>query len=177
MVIRLFSIFMILSATSVTHADQFDNLPALRESVVAPGKIIRGGEPPLWQISELQKKYGLKTIISLDSDEKATVKERAVATALGINHIWLPMPSIFYPKDSTVSKVLKAMSDPKNYPLYIHCYHGRDRTGLMVGLYRVFRQKWHPYVAYDEMRKFDFISYNFLYQRYWEDKTQHLLYP
>lgn len=33
-----------------------------------------------------------------------------------------------------VCKVLKCIARAENHPIYIHCSHGKDRTGLMVGL-------------------------------------------
>ena len=41
--------------------------------------------------------------------------------------------------------------DPARRPLFIHCSHGKDRTGMMTGLYRIEAQGWEPAAAVEEM--------------------------
>jgi hypothetical protein len=41
-------------------------------------------------------------------------------------------------------------------PVYIHCELGRDRSGLIIGLYRVRYEGWSPCAAYAEMQQFGF---------------------
>jgi protein-tyrosine phosphatase len=36
--------------------------------------------------------------------------------------------------------------------VFVHCKRGADRTGAVVGLYRVLRQDWSVDRAYDEAR-------------------------
>ena len=43
-----------------------------------------------------------------------------------------------------------------NGSLLVHCTHGQDRTGFMIGQYRLFSYNWTKNQAYDEM-----ISYHF----------------
>jgi len=41
-----------------------------------------------------------------------------------------------------VERAYQAISDPMNWPVYVHCDHGRDRTGFLAGLYRERVQGW-----------------------------------
>ncbi len=50
-----------------------------------------------------------------------------------------------------INKVLQIMNDPNSQPVYIHCAHGADRTGLVVALYRVIDQQMPASEAYREM--------------------------
>lgn len=50
-----------------------------------------------------------------------------------------------------LGRAIALMKDPANYPIYVHCEHGIDRTGLMIALYRVFVQGWNRQAAHDEM--------------------------
>ena len=38
----------------------------------------------------------------------------------------------------------------------VHCYHGEDRTGLTIGLYRIFYQNWSAADAEAEMRRYGY---------------------
>lgn len=31
-----------------------------------------------------------------------------------------------------IAKALRVFVDPENYPVLVHCIHGKDRTGLIV---------------------------------------------
>jgi hypothetical protein len=52
---------------------------------------------------------------------------------------------------------------------FIHCTHGQDRTGLVVGLYRVLRQGWLKSKAYDEMLAHGFHPELLGLVKAWED--------
>ncbi len=48
---------------------------------------------------------------------------------------------------------------PSTGAVYVHCRHGQDRTGLVVGLERVFIEGWDPADAYAEMLSYGFHTY------------------
>jgi protein tyrosine/serine phosphatase len=58
---------------------------------------------------------------------------------------------ILYEQGKGIAKLLQVIDDPKNQPVFIHCEHGKDRTGLIVALYRVFYQGWPKAKAHNEM--------------------------
>lgn len=45
----------------------------------------------------------------------------------------------------------RVVDDPANQPVLLHCYHGADRTGAFVALYRINRQGWSTEEAIREM--------------------------
>ena len=51
----------------------------------------------------------------------------------------------------------------------VHCTHGQDRTGLVVGRYRVLHDHWTKDVAYLEMRQNNFHASLHGLHDYWED--------
>ena len=55
--------------------------------------------------------------------------------------------------------------------VYVHCRHGQDRTGLVVGLERVFIEGWDPADAYAEMLKYGFHTYFLGLKDYFFDQT------
>lgn len=117
--------------------------------------IKRGGRPEMSDIDSL-KSQGYKTIINLDDDYMAIQKEKDYAEALGFNYIANPIVIKEGPKDDEIDMLLTEMQNPENYPIFIHCKAGRDRTGMLSGLYRVFAENWTADAAYAEMLRLGF---------------------
>lgn len=99
---------------------------------------------------------GVKTDINLDDDQDVIEDEGQQAKLYGMRYFSRPLSGFFAPSDESVNDVLNVLADRSNYPVFIHCQYGHDRTGLLVGLYRVFQQGWTPGDAYDEMRELGF---------------------
>jgi protein tyrosine phosphatase (PTP) superfamily phosphohydrolase (DUF442 family) len=118
--------------------------------------LYRGGEPTPAGVRRLAK-MGIKTIVDLRAVTDKSRQEKALAQSLGIKYVQLPMSSAA-PTQKQVSTFLalvdKAQCDQK--PLFVHCQHGSDRAGCMVGIYRVTRDKWPYDKTYAEMRKYWF---------------------
>jgi protein tyrosine/serine phosphatase len=117
---------------------------------VSPG-IFRSARPDLENLAELRARFGIKTIINLDNDEEALTDELAWARQLGLNEISQPLSGFWAPEDHQVNEILAALVNPDNQPVLVHCQHGQDRTGLIVGLHRVVHEHWAPDRAYNEM--------------------------
>lgn len=56
--------------------------------------------------------------------------------------------------------------------VFVHCDHGQDRTGLIVGLYRVFRDHWTRAAAHREMLAHGFHELFLGLDAVWEDWTR-----
>ena len=48
-------------------------------------------------------------------------------------------------------RFLRVVTDPARRPVFVHCVHGADRTGLMAAVYRVAVQGWSKDEAIREM--------------------------
>src|SRR5262249_51153776 len=68
------------------------------------------------------------------------------------------IPMVFFksPTKNNISEFLSIVENPANQPVFIHCMQGRDRTGAMVGIYRIHAQGWNADQAYDEMKNMGF---------------------
>jgi protein tyrosine/serine phosphatase len=53
-----------------------------------------------------------------------------------------------------IDEALRIIADPAQQPVYIHCAHGKDRTGLVVALERVNQEEWAPKAARAEWIKY-----------------------
>jgi tyrosine-protein phosphatase SIW14 len=120
--------------------------------------IYRGARLTSVEAVEYLKSLGVKNIINLqggdlDSDigiiipwaepgERAEViaAEKASSLASGLGFFHAPLNSleaISSNEDKVIDEVLSFMHEKENQPVFIHCEHGADRTGLLVALYRV----------------------------------------
>ena len=50
-----------------------------------------------------------------------------------------------------IKNILKIMSNKANQPIYVHCEHGHDRTGMIIALYQVCFNNQNPDEAYNDM--------------------------
>ena len=54
-------------------------------------------------------------------------------------------------EDEDVVTFLRIITQPGNQPIFIHCQHGSDRTGMMCAIYRIAQQHWTNAEALREM--------------------------
>ncbi len=93
---------------------------------------------------------GVKTVVELRKFmHRKSAREEGLVSAYGMVHRLVPMG--FEPsRDGTPELALEIMHDPAQQPVYVHCMLGRDRTGVVVALYRVRYLGWSPEAAYAE---------------------------
>jgi protein tyrosine/serine phosphatase len=48
----------------------------------------------------------------------------------------------WYPEEEEMIKVLQILMDPNRTPVFVHCQHGADRTGLICAAYRLVICGW-----------------------------------
>jgi tyrosine-protein phosphatase SIW14 len=121
---------------------------------VGPG-VYRGGQPTSEGWVYLQKK-GIKTVIKLNlapegSDDEAVALGMVVVDASGPPS---DVTNVFdAPKPERIRLAVQTLENESLRPIYVHCLHGQDRTGLVVGLYRVLHDHKTKSDAFKEMRK------------------------
>lgn len=131
------------------HAAAVTKNPIPRFLKVADG-VYRGGTPGVEGVAYL-KQLGFKTILNLESSKETLRREEEAAKKHGIHWVSNPITLFSLPDDDEIDEMIKLMADPKNLPIFVHCKAGRDRTGMMLGIYRVEVQKWGPAHAWQEM--------------------------
>jgi protein tyrosine/serine phosphatase len=132
--------------------------------------IYRGGAPGAEGLVFL-KKLGIRTILNLDDRKIANAIELEASKLAGIREFPQPMSGFWEPKDASVNAALATLGRADLRPIFIHCEHGQDRTGLVVGLYRVFFEHWQPAHAYREMRQLGFHPELIFLNHYFEIRT------
>jgi protein tyrosine/serine phosphatase len=119
--------------------------------------ITRGAAPTAEGLRGL-KARGVKIIIDLRISPKLVKEEKARAAALGFTWVNIPMGAE-PPTQKQVDTFLALLARAPKEPVFVHCQHGADRTGCMIGIYRVQVQGWTYQQAYTEMRKYGFKKY------------------
>lgn len=91
----------------------------------------------------------IKTIINLrffDRDE-----DQEDLTALKLNLVNQPLTA-WHVTPKQIAQVLYQIEQSQQQgPVLVHCRHGADRTGLIIGMYRIIYQGWAPEAAKQEM--------------------------
>jgi tyrosine-protein phosphatase SIW14 len=118
--------------------------------------LYRGGEPNALGLRKL-KAMGVVSIIDLRAATPPSLAEEADAKTLDLKYTRLPM-SNQPPTKAQVATFMEQTKEArdKNAPIYVHCAHGSDRTGCMIGIWRVTEDGYSFQKAYQEMRKYYF---------------------
>ncbi|HUU89413.1 MAG TPA: hypothetical protein VMX17_16895 [Candidatus Glassbacteria bacterium] len=105
-----------------------------RFSEVVPDMLYRGGAPDPKEIPVLKNEWGVEKIISLDEESGLNIED--VCKKNKIKHVMLPIHG------PNSEKIMKYINDVGAADLigddvtFVHCKHGKDRTGMFIGRYR-----------------------------------------
>ncbi len=164
LLLTLLFVSSILS-TSSSYAAYVDNFKAVAKD------FYRSARPSQRDLKNFKEKYKLGIILNIENNVEAIEKEESYARQLGIEHISSPMSWKERPSDEQVDEILNRLSDTSKGAILLHCKHGEDRTGMIVGLYRVLVQNWSPKDAYAEMLKTGFHPHYTALDDYFKERT------
>jgi hypothetical protein len=106
--------------------------------------LYRGAQPTEQGFRELEK-LGVRTVLSLrtfDADEPPP------GSRLSFERIAFKS---WHPEREDVLRFLEVVTDPERQPIFVHCQHGADRTGMMCAITRVVLEGWTKQAAIEEM--------------------------
>jgi len=112
--------------------------------------LYRGAQPTAAGFTEL-KKMGIKTVVNL----RAMHSDRDKLRGTGLQYAAIPCDA-WHPEEEDVAAFLKVVIDPANRPVFVHCQHGADRTGMMTAAYRMVEEGWTAEDAMAELPRFGF---------------------
>lgn len=130
--LRLFGLFLLTAGGYFLYLQATGNF-----ATVVAGEVYRSSQPSAQSITELEKQYGIRTILNLRGkadSSKWYADEVQQAKSLNIVHINFKMSAGRELSPEKAKDLIAIMRDaPK--PLLIHCRAGADRTGLASALY------------------------------------------
>ena len=125
--------------------------------VVEPGKIYRSGQPKPYQLENLIRKYGIRTVINtreLEVRESLIRSEQEICDRAGARMVRIRMPGDGRGTYEQYDEAVALLRDPTNLPALVHCARGSYRSGAVIASYRVLVQGWSEDDAIREMAKY-----------------------
>lgn len=142
----------------------FPDVHVVRFAQVDPA-LYRGGLPSKADLAAM-KAHGIKTDIDTMGevpifDTFLVWREQRWAKEVGINFVQTKIHTGKVPFEGKITPAeadacLKVAMDPANQPCYVHCLHGRDRTGTMAAVFRMVHDHFTNDQAFTEMKSFGF---------------------
>jgi uncharacterized protein (TIGR01244 family) len=156
---------LVIAAQENREYPELPNFHQVNENLYRGAQPHRGG---LKKLSEL----GIKTIINLRGESDDTRKEQAEAEASGMRYFNIPMSGLGRPTDEQVERALAIIDARENWPVFVHCQRGADRTGVIIAVYRILRNQWTAEQAIDEAKRFGLAGIQFRKKDYISDYSK-----
>ena len=133
----------------------------------------RGAQPTSEGFCNLQA-AGVKTIVNLRHDHD----DFPLLACTNLKYFWIKARA-WSPEEEDVVKFLKVLKDKENWPIFVHCAAGKDRTGYSVAAYRIVKEDWTADDAIHEMLDFRYHTWwsrapRFLHEKI-ENKKQDII--
>ncbi len=107
--------------------------------------LYRGGQPGLKGFQYL-KSLGIKTVVNLRSFESNLPYHNKI----DLEFLHLPV-NLYRLNETIIIQFLKIIATSER--VFIHCFHGSDRTGMFIAIYRMVFLNWSKEAAIEEMMK------------------------
>ena len=136
--VAILALLLFASTTLAQDATQYPELPNFHQ---VNFQLYRGAQPRDGGLRKLAE-LGIKTIVNLRGEGEITRADQIEAEALGLRYFNVELPEMSRPSDEQVERILAIINAPDKQPVFVHCHHGRDRTGVIVAVYRLAHDGW-----------------------------------
>jgi protein tyrosine/serine phosphatase len=155
--------------------------------VVRDGVLYRSGQMTIPGLKRVFHDHGIKTVVCLrDGKTDLDRAEEAFCNSEEVTFVRIPPTGwgdfgTGVPVEAGVRKFKEVLTDPRNYPVLVHCFAGIHRTGAYTAIYRMEFEHWSNEQAMAEMRacgydtldeEMDILSYLEQYHPEWQ-KQEH----
>jgi len=140
---------------------------------VRPGVLYRMGIPSEEGFGQIVRQYGIRTVVCLhegavprvkagwffDLGEASGPAESQLAQQLGVRFLHWPIGDQGawpWPPPEYLEEFFHLMDEPGHWPVLIHCWAGKHRTGTLAALFRLEYDGWPVERALAEMYAFQF---------------------
>jgi len=122
-------------------------LPGLTNFYQVTTNLYRGAQPTAEGMRQM-KAMGIKIVINL----RAFHSDKDEVAGSGLKSIRFETKP-WHAEEEDVVGFLKAVTNPNNLPVFVHCQRGADRTGMMCAMYRIVVCGWTKPEAIEEMKQ------------------------
>ena len=148
----LFLFFVSIHAAAQAQSERsYQELPRFHQ---INAQLFRGAQPRDGGLQRLAA-LGIRTVINLRGRSDDARREEQEAQGLGLNYFQMPMSGLRRPTKVQVTNALNIINAPENWPVFVHCRRGIDRTGMVIASYRVTHDGWTAERASREANTFD----------------------
>jgi tyrosine-protein phosphatase SIW14 len=130
--------------------------------------LYRGAQPREGGIQKLAA-LGIKTVLNLRVADERLRAEETEARTMGLNFFNVPMEGLDRPRDEQVKRALEIINNAANQPVFVHCKHGADRTGVVIAIYRMTHDGWSTEEALREAKRYGLSFFQFGMKDYIND--------
>lgn len=155
---------LLCASANLAHAQNDDE--AIPNFARVNDRLYRGGQPRKDGFKKLAD-LGVTTIINLRGEDERALSEESKVKAAGMRYFNVPFKRHGRPTDAQIDQVLSLIDDKENGIVFIHCHQGRDRTGMLVALYRIKQDGWTDEQALDEAEQ--------LGMRFWQSAMKNYI--
>ena len=113
-------------------------------------RVFRSGQPDRKQLEFLVNNHDIKSLLTLRQNHD----DESEARGLPLRLYRIPMRAGNIRRSQMIEALAVLRDAPK--PILIHCWHGSDRTGFIVALYRMVFQSWARERVIDEFKEVRF---------------------
>ena len=92
------------------------------------------------------KTMGIRTVLNL----RTWHSDRSECREVGLDYVKISVQP-WEAEEEEVVDFLRVVMNPDRQPVFVHCKHGADRTGMMTAVYRIIVQDWSKEEAIKEM--------------------------
>ena len=117
--------------------------------------LYRGGQPSRQGFESLAK-LGVKTVVDLRIPEGQSHWEKKTVEALGMHYIHIPLHGGVTPTQNDIDRTFAILLDSAQWPVFVHCREGKDRTGMIIACYRISHDGWTNIRALAEAKSYAF---------------------
>ena len=142
-------------------------------------RLYRGAQPDRKGFEFLHK-MGVRTVINLRQKADAVkTDEQRIVEELGMRYVNIPVEDgNFFTRsrtipDDAIREFFQTLDTAEPGGVFLHCHRGADRTGAIVGFYRIARQGWNGARAYAEAKEIGMRSWYRGLKRQVESFEQH----
>jgi protein tyrosine/serine phosphatase len=88
------------------------------------------------------------------AEEHSIPAEKQLVEANGMHFVSVPMRGLMAPTEEQLYSVLRILNDREQWPVFVHCRRGADRTGTVLACYRISHDNWNNQKALAEAKTY-----------------------